>query len=219
MQKHLRKASIAELGGFEPPEDLKASWFGTVRVGRAEETWPDARGEPMTPLGQFNLEEMPYVPDRLSGIALVTVFIDAKRLPSETENGDGWWVREYRSLDDLVALEQPGQEFSIKPFPVRWRLSETEAPSWEDAESVCDAKAFSRIPDSIEVYYEKFENAENTKFGGWPALVQSELGFGVENHVFQIGTEDKAHWMWGDAGVGYFGLDEQGTWHQEWQCY
>jgi len=68
-------------------------------------------------------------------------------------------------------------------------------------------------------FYDRYENSEKTKLGGFPALIQGELSFGLEKFVFQIGTEEKAGWYWGDCGIGYFGLDDAGKWLFEWTCY
>jgi hypothetical protein len=45
LDRHLRRASIAEVGGFRPPDDPIASYFGGRFVGRrrrnvAAERWP-----------------------------------------------------------------------------------------------------------------------------------------------------------------------------------
>ena len=63
------------------------------------------------------------------------------------------------------------------------------------------------------------EKSEKTKLGGYPALIQGELQFGINDFVFQIGTEEKAGWYWGDSGIGYFGLNDEGKWLFEWTCY
>ena len=40
-----------------------------------------------------------------------------------------------------------------------------------------------------------------------------------DDFMFQIDSEEKASWMWGDCGIGYFGLDDNGQWLFEWTCY
>jgi uncharacterized protein YwqG len=74
-----------------------------------------------------------------------------------------------------------------------------------------------------------FEHHPESKIGGWPYLIQSEVFWAPENrhpanpeYVFQIASERKAHWQWGDGGIGYFGRgtgDATEAWTLSWQCY
>ncbi|HEX8776147.1 MAG TPA: hypothetical protein VF735_21435, partial [Pyrinomonadaceae bacterium] len=64
---------------------------------------------------------------------------------------------------------------------------------------------------------------------GWPTLIQSEIYWAPWNkhpanpeYVFQINSEEKANWRWGDAGVGHFGRGTgvaKNQWALSWQCY
>jgi len=219
----LRKASVAQVGGFRPPDDPLASWFGDVLVCKEGEEWPSWKHPVslkrvfLTPLAQFNLTEAPFVPEKLKQFKMITIFIDAEELPFDRLHGEGWAVRAYESLEDLVPLKRPDIEFEVKPFPMKWELVENEGPSWEDAWSVTDLTEFNYVTDGE--FYDRYENSEKTKLGGFPALIQGELSFGLEKFVFQIGTEEKAGWYWGDGGVGYFGLNDAGEWLFEWTCY
>ena len=226
LDANLRKASIAQVGGFRPPDDPRASWLGKVLLAREGEQWPQWKPpfkldpEPvlLTPLGQFNLMEIPFVPEKLKRFVLITVFIDEERLPYEQPNGKGWVVRAYESFEGLVRLEPPQTEFSIRPFPIRWSLAESEGPSWGDAWRITDLTEFNTIDDE-GLFHDRYHNSERTKLGGYPALIQGELKFGIDDFVFQIGTEDKAKCYWGDGGAAYFGLSDEGQWMFEWSCY
>ena len=220
---HLREASVGEVGGFRPPEDPLCSWFGDVLVCKEGEQWPSWKNPDsfetvfLSPLVQFNLAEAPFVPEKLQRFKMITVFIDAEELPYDRPYGDGWVVRAYESLEDLVPLKKPDIEFEIKPFPIKWEVVENEGPSWEAAFDITDMSEFNLVTDSE--YEDRYENSERTKLGGHPTLLQGRLQFDVNDYVFQIGTEDKAEWMWGDCGIGYFGLDDAGKWLFEWTCY
>jgi uncharacterized protein YwqG len=217
-----RQASKMTVGGFRPSEDLFASWFGRVRVERADEAWPQFEGRPMAALCQMNIAELPYVPERLKGIALVTVFIDPEELPSDSSNGEGWELRAYASLDGLVEVATPSSGQVIKAFPVRWELIEEDYPCWEDL-------AFDVPRDVGDNYYDVFDNVHCSKVGGWPSLIQSEVSWGAKSramghveYMFQIDSEEKAQWTWGDTGTGYFGCgtrDGRPEWVMTWQCY
>lgn len=223
LDSHLRKASVAQVGGFRPPEDVLCSWFGNVLVCKEGEEWPQwdrvvgKKGVYMTPLAQFNLTEAPFVPEKLKRFKMITVFIDDDYLPFDKPYGQGWIVRAYESLEDLVPLKRPEVEFEIKPFPMKWEIVENEGPSWEDAWSITDLTEYNLVTDSE--FYDRYKNSEKTKLGGYAALIQGELRFGVNDFVFQIGTEEEAGWYWGDGGIGYFGLNDEGQWLFEWTCY
>lgn len=215
----VRRASRAIVGGFRPSADPLASWFGKVNVAASEEDWPTSEGRPMMPLCQFNLTEVPFVPESLRDV----VFINQNELPIGTPNGDGWVLRAYPTLDGLVALAPPADKGFIKPFPVRWELIEEDYPAWDDAASL-------RLPPEIDDnYHSLFETQQGTKIGGWPFTVQSEIFWAPRNqhpanpeYVFQIDSESKAHWSWGDAGFGYIGRgtgSARDVWTLEWQCY
>jgi uncharacterized protein YwqG len=87
------------------------------------------------------------------------------------------------------------------------------------------------LPEDIDdKYYDLFKTASGFKLGGWPSLIQSEIYWAPWNqhpaeprYVFQIDTIEKANWMWGDDGVGYFGRGTKpgstDVWAIEWQCY
>jgi hypothetical protein len=165
---------------------------------------------------------MPFVPPSLDDVSLVTVFISSVSLPIDTENGDGWRLRSYSTFEGLVEIKAPGHDRLIRPFPVRWELIEADYPSYEDIPC--------RLPAEIlENYANLFPNHYSSKVGGWPYLIQSEIYWAPDNnhpanpeYAFQIGSEEKAHWQWGDSGIGYFGrgTDEaREIWALSWQCY
>ncbi len=106
LRKISRPAKIFEVGGFKPDENTKSSWIGKVLVCEQGETWPESNGEPMIPLCQLNLTNLPYLPDRLKDIQLITVFIDSKIIPSKDEkNGELWCLRAYKNLDSLIQID------------------------------------------------------------------------------------------------------------------
>jgi len=219
IDKHLRKASIAQLEDIPRPDDPAFSWFGKVAVAAKGETWPVYNGKYLLPLLQVRIKDLPYIPAKLQNAALVTVFMDPDELPFDNPpNGQGFLVRAYKTLEELSPITQPELDSPIKPFPIRWTLAEDEGPNWEDAWSLLDLSEFNKLEDEIDLFYNRYHNTEKTKIGGWPSLIQHELP-DIGEFVFQIGTEEKAGWIWGDNGIGYFLLDERGEWHLTWQCY
>lgn len=223
--KQISKPAIAfEVGGFKPDDNIKSSWIGKVLVGKIGEEWPHSNGKPMIPLCQINLSELPYKPDNIKDIALITVFIDSMEIPSNDEpNEINWCLRTYESVNELISLVQPKINSQIKPFQLKPRLVENDFPCHEDIPI--------ELPEEFEDdYYDLFENIGGIKIGGWPTLIQSKIFWAPFNqhpakpeYVFQIDSIEKAQWQWGDGGVGYFGRGtadgKSNEWTFAWQCY
>lgn len=214
---HIRRASIAEIGGFRPSGAAITSYFGGQFVAYPGDEWPTNDGDPMIPLLQVRTDELPYRPAALEGIALFNVFIGPRELPLDlpAESGDGWLLRSYPSLDNLTPL-MPTPSPQVRSFPIRWRLSETEGPLWEDAWGLYDLAEFNELTDAINLFYDRYERHSFTKIGGWPSFIQSPVD--SDHYVFQIGSEEKPRWMWGDNGNGYFSFKD-GKWFLYWDCY
>jgi uncharacterized protein YwqG len=217
-----RPACHMVVGGFRPPSDPFTSWFGRVCVAQEQELWPVFEGKPMIPLCQINCNELPLCPETLVGVGFLTLFIGAQGLPAlDTANGQGWLLRTYTAGQPLNLLEQPASlESSVKTFPIRWELIEKDYPCWDDA---VDYIADPTLLDVFEVNRMHFPRHYCSKIGGWPSLIQSELFTAFTNkpqYVFQVDSESKAHWGWGDGGIGYFGhVLEHGQfqWFLDWQ--
>jgi hypothetical protein len=218
-----RRAVLLEIGGFRPPDNPTGSWFGRVNFGLPDEAWPMMNDSPMRALCQINLTEMPFRPPRLQDIEFIAIFIGPEELPLDAPNGENWCLRAYKELTQLTPLAQVDTGSPIKPFPMRAHLVEEDYPCWEDVPL--------EVPEEVEGrYYDLFENVWGFKLGGWPSLVQSEIFWASGNkhsidpeYVFQIDTIEKANWMWGDNGVGYFGRGTKeghtDEWALAWQCY
>jgi hypothetical protein len=210
LDRYLRKASVARIGGFRPPDDPSTSWFGGRGVGLPGEQLPRYKGREMFPLLQVNVDELPHVPDALKGVKLFIVFQNREEIPFNKSHGDGWLIREYASLEGLVLLPRPAREMPVRPFPIRWELVEDEAPGWEDAWELVDLTLVNESEAASDFFFEKYQNYPGTKIGGYPTEVQH--GVGIEGFVFQIGSEEKPHWMWADNGIAYYSKAPGGEW-------
>lgn len=210
-----RQASIAQIGGFKPPEDFCSSWFGGHAVSLPDEGIPEHNGEPMFPLLQINTSELTYVPEQLQEVALLVVWLNANEIPFDEPHGNGWLIREYQNLDGLQTVEDLKVPEFLKSFPIKWSLSETEGPGWEDAWELVDLESVNESEEASEEFFDRFQNHSGTKVGGYPSDIQHGLG-GDGDFVFQIGSEEKPNWMWADNGIGYFLKTENGDW--EFQC-
>lgn len=213
-----RRAILFEIGGFRPPGDPCASWFGRVGFAAEGEGWPETGGAPMHPLCQLNLIELPFRPPRLDDIDFITVFVGPTELPIDDSNGTNWCLRAYSSIDVLRPIVAPDTASGIKELPMRPRVIDEDYPTWEDVDLELDA-------DVAESYYDHFETVGGFKLGGWPSLVQSEIFWAPGNehsaspeYVFQIDSTEKGNWAWGDGGVGYFGRGTAKGHEDEWVC-
>ena len=168
----------------------------------------------MLPLLQIRVSELPHVPEALKDIALLVLFHDVRSHPFGAPHGEGWLIREYASLDALVPLPPDPLLPGLKPFPITWSLVEDDAPGWEDAWSLVDLTPVNESEAATEYFFESFARYGCTKVGGYPMEIQH--GVGLDNFVFQVGSEEKANWMWADNGIGYFFRDSNGAW--TWSC-
>lgn len=214
LRQHVRSASLASAGGFRPPQDPLTSWFGRA-AGLAHEALPEFEGAPMFPLLQIRVSELPFVPAQLRGVALLVLFHNQFRHPFDLPHGEGWLIREYASLDGLAALP-PGPQ-RIKPFPIRWRRVDDDAPGWEGAWECVDLAAVNDDEAATDAFFDDFTRNMGTKAGGYPYEIQH--GVGHSDFVFQVGSEEKVGWMWGDNGIAYFFRSADGQWRWDCQFY
>ena len=215
-----RKAAVVTLGGFKPTFHPLATKFGFKPMAKAGEAWPSLDGRPMLFVCQLNLTEAPVVPDRLRDLKLLTVFLDF----AERKDGDGdtswkFEVRAYQSLEGLVTLEPPGGAPALrKGFECKWEVVD-DYPSAEDPDA--------ENPRDLDLSELELPNADRTKIGGWPSLIQSELSWQNEDHAakpvycLQINSEEKAALAFGDNGCLYLGRGtapgHEHEWFLDWQ--
>lgn len=210
-----RSASVAEVGGFRPPDDPRASWFGRG-VGLPGETLPRWEGRELVPLLQINVGELPYVHPALEGTALLVLFMDPEDLPFDAPHGEGWEIREYASLDGLAPLPPPEKPSRVKPFPVRWSLVDDEYPGWEDIPESVDLRVVNADDETRDAFHDHFPCREVTRVGGYPVEIQGQVSIEGFDFVFQVGSEQKPGWYWADAGTAYFFKSPRGEW--AWTC-
>lgn len=212
-----RPASLAVLGGFPPPENPIASWFGKVTLQHPDESWPVGQaGRLLWPLCQFVLAEAPYVPEHIRNLALIQIFVD----PEDCMYTDtpGWQIRAYEDLNSLVPLAIEPPPHQLKPLPIRWELVERDLPDRDEL-------PYPDFPTELyDKWLEQVEPTVGTKLGGWPVPVQNGIGFHARNdneeYVFQIESESRANWNLVDSGVVHFACSPGGrNWVRSIQFY
>ncbi|MCU6684134.1 YwqG family protein [Leclercia sp. H6W5] len=214
LRSQLRPASVAQVGGFRPGADPLTSWFlkGVCLPGEGLPVW---KGQPMFPLLQIRTDELPVIPEQLKGIALLVLFHNREHHPFDQPHGEGWLIREYATLEGLELL--PELETPYRPFPVRWVSVNDDAPGWEDAWDIIDLSEVNDDTQASDSFFDDFNRYGGTKVGGYPMEIQH--GVGIEDFVFQVGSEEKVNWMWADNGIGYFHRSAEGIWQFSCQFY
>jgi len=217
-----RKASIAQVGNCQPPDDPLASWFCGRGVKLPSEDIPLYDGLPLFPLLQVNCAELPFRPPELAKTAFLVVWFNNKLdVIYDAPNGESWLVREYPTLDGLAPVERCQKPKFLKSCPITWTLSEIESPCWDEVEGIIDFGTLSRESISeadTEYLMDRFTCHEDTKIGGYPALIQYELSISG-SFVFQIGSENEVNLNMGDGGTLYFLKNDRNEWVMDFQCY
>jgi hypothetical protein len=177
-----RPASLGRIVTGRLTPLLHGSILGGVEVALPDESWPMDDGRPMVGLAQLNLADAPFVPPSLRDIALLTIFLgldgDALAIPDHRANGDGWLVRAYANLEDLVPLHDRTQPAWLRRR-LEWDRIE-DLPALEDLLDIVDGDALDRLLDGGDWETDVGSPASGTKLGGWPDLVQGELEWGPE---------------------------------------
>jgi hypothetical protein len=222
-KKIARPTSRLIVGGFRPPDDPLTSWFGRVQFALPNESWPMFQNKPMEALCQIVCKELPYKPPALAEVELISLFIAPDSLGGDRPpNGIGWQLRTYKSVADLVKLESPLSPAGIRPFPIRWELIMQDYPSSGDLEDIFSDLRRS-LDENFDDWGQYFPAQYCSKVGGWYTPVQHEIFDHVHprpEYVFQIDSENKAHWAWGAQGIGYFArriIDGHEEWCFDWQ--
>jgi hypothetical protein len=222
--KFARRASVATIGGFRPSDDPRTSWAGHVLLGEPDDEWPTNDGEPMLPVLQVSIDELPEVPAALNDLSLLTLFIGPRAVPIHTPNGDGWHLRAHARGTELAELQAPpslgqndpktskGSESTPNPLPIRWEPID-DYPDRDDVPfDMLDAW------DALEKAGAVATAAEGVKVGGWPLCVQSEVNWAPGasvDFVLQIDTNSRIGIGVGFGAVFYIGRDREDptVWH------
>ncbi|NIG77741.1 DUF1963 domain-containing protein [Klebsiella sp. Ap-873] len=214
LRSKLRPASVAQVGGFRPTADPITSWF-LKGVSLPDEGLPVWKGQPMFPLLQIRIDELPVIPEQLKDVALLVLYHAAGSHPFDKPHGEGLLIREYATLEGLVSL--PATDTPYHAFPVRWLGINDDAPGWEDAWDIVDLCDVNDDEEAGNRFNDDFNRYRGTKVGGYPMEIQH--GAGIKDFIFQVGSEEKVNWMWADNGIGYFHKSPEGIWTFSCQFY
>lgn len=232
IQNELAKPITAfQTGGFKPTGEKTENWIGRVFLCKADEAKPvtNNNGEPLYPLAQFYLPNLPFVPDELKHITWLTVFMGEEFPEVYETNGNGWLIREYTADDELVEYEYE-QQGTPKPFPLSFSFKEQDFPLWDGGgvpsdleDEICELEddydeERDEEKDDCDIldYYEDIvgdNHCHHHKFGGYPSFCQSGVEFENDcKFMFQISSDDKANFNVVDSGSLMFARNNQGDW-------
>jgi len=152
----LRKASVSQIGGFRPPDDRITSWFGGQGVGIEGETLPKYNGKDMFCLLQVKIDELPFIPSELGETKFLVVFFNRDAIPFDKPHGDGWLLREYKSLDGLRLLPPSTEPDIVKDLPIKWFLVDDDAPDWENAWDLVDLTPINEVDGADERFFNDY---------------------------------------------------------------
>lgn len=223
-------AILGEIGGSKPQTESRASsWWGGNFLAAPDEDIPRCTqsGRAMHPVVQIRVDELPYIPPALEGLALLNLWMD---LQSSTfwgaENGNGFLVRTYTDIDTLVPLGGGYRESSDLPtLPLFWRETIAEQPGWEDmAGEVPGNAARPSVADwffksrYLSDRYHELRRRYPVKIGGWPTWIQGANWPKDARFVFQVDSTEKGKKFLGDAGSFYI-FKTSDTWEIRGDCY
>jgi hypothetical protein len=170
----------------------------------------------MMPLGQFYLPALPFVPEPLSKLSVLTVFISPE-LEGDSELMEGCFeVREYEKIDRLVRREPEKGGAELKPFPLRPQLVEVDHPVWDGGGLTREQEdAFLALEGRREIsnYYDVTSHVYGHKIGGYPSFCQSGVDLHPYEFVFQISSDSKIQLNVIDNGsLTFWRHPNLGTW-------
>ncbi len=176
-----KKATIFETGGGRPTKELLESWIGAVNYQKEEDKDLFSK-ENFKPLAMIFLENLPYVPESVSNIKLINVFMSEEIWNAKDIDIEKYFIiRTYNDLNDLVKCDYTNS--NIKAFPLFPKLVEDDT-SMDNSEG--------------NKYY-------NHKVGGFETFCQEPIAVadGYE-FIFQITSDEKAGLNIVDGGNFYF---------------
>ena len=173
------------------------SWIGAV-YWQNEEDKDIFSKEGFTPLAMIFLENLPYVPQSVSNIKLINLFISENIWKDTNEDITKYFIiQTYKTLDNLVRCDYKSN--SIKPFPLYPKL----------------------VEDDTSMDYPDGEKYYTHKVGGYETFCQDPIYIedGYE-FIFQIASDEKAKLNIVDGGNFYFYYNkEKNDWKVEYDFY
>lgn len=215
-----KKAVVFQTGGARPENTIKQSWIGKVNLGYAEEVSPlDINQQPMFPLMQLYLVDLPFIPQALQNTKVLTVFISSDFLDNPEGN---FCIREYLNLEDLVQKDFGGSYEGVKSFPLFPQLLENDYPAWDSDIPSDLANIILHMEEKGIDYYEDIQEKKEVmhKIGGYANYCQGDNEFeaGYE-FVLQIASDYKAGLCIMNGNIYFAKNSATNQWRANWDSY
>ncbi|CAM2070235.1 hypothetical protein SCOR_32970 [Sulfidibacter corallicola] len=176
-------------------------------------------GTLLTPVFEFYVDELPFVPSQLDGTLLIQLFLELNQFnPNHYDNysqleysGGDWEIITYDSIENLTERVSNN---GFDPDFLIWDEVVTYPCYPDDLGIVPDnlEKLFEELPRSNEMAGEKITTGYWTRIGGWPTWL---TGSNVGDFLIQI-DGDSSGINLGFDGQLYLGLDK-GKWEMAWE--
>lgn len=148
-----------------------SSTCGPVTWARPDEPWPtDRKGSAMLHHGTVRVDELPFVPEALADVAMLSVFAPPGAKGSEVV------VRVQRSLEGLIRSTSPSGAVGLRAAPnaapqsMRWKAA-TDWPTPQRTRELLPASArpatTRAVQDALDVL--GAPHHQGLKVAGWPA--------------------------------------------------
>jgi len=221
LNKHLNslssEASIAQIRGERPMNNFAKSRIAGSFLMKKDESWPSWEKGYLDPILQINVDELPYIPEKLKKFKLITIFIAIDDFLDDSALNKSCQVRTYEDFENLELKASP-IDAKIKTFEIDWRLKK-DAPAFETFMwQIGGPEEYARNKEQIKEIDFDENMHRNTKVGGWPTIIQHELEMDYSDFVIQIGSEEKVRLNWIDGGSIYVGYNGK-KWFFECQFY
>ena len=218
-EKLARKAVTFQTGGIRPTKELLESWIGCVRWKKPGEGIPnDKNGNEMIPIATLFIKDLPYIPEHLQGIELITVFMAENVFDHLRVVEDYFCIRAYESLEQLESCEWMAS--IMKAFPLVPKLIENDYPIWVGGgipDEIEDEILRLEDEEDLDYYEDIYEESYRVhKVGGYPSFVQPGAWFDGYEFVFQIASDEKAQFNIVDSGNFYFFYNKE---KKAWKVY
>lgn len=226
---HLKRGVLAARRMPEPSDPAASRWGGPL-LAKAGAAPPccRVRGVPLEPLLQIRFDGELQRPPVLQDAALLTLWFDpdAGKASYGPENGSGFLIETFPSLDGLAPLPPQGPGF----FPAQslsWSPSVETPPSWDDLEPHLPPAVRDGPLEDCEEWLDDgherriFDAASEGRpvlLGGWPQWIQSSNWPEGSEFAFQISWTKEGRFQIGDTGSCYF-FRRGDAWLMTWDSY
>ncbi len=194
-----RSCSFAEAKVQAQSNEILTSGYGGIFWGAEGETWPMSQGDPLLPVLSVRVDELPYKPAHLDGVALINVFVHPDLDPTAANDEV---IRVYSSLNGLQPLDHPAKPTEF--YKIVWQLKD-EFPDAGSISSVWkdEFAAYDEYDALSDMKKAEISNHYGTKVGGWPNHLQDNiLTYDDTPFIFQLDETEVFSFL--DGGIGYF---------------